>query len=94
MTSRDFAFWLQGFFELQDPKELTEDQANMVKRHLALVFKYEIDPSYSDDPKLQEELQNIHDGVIPIPDNHAGPIQDLNIPLCDDDGPGGPVFRC
>jgi len=63
MQSRDFVFWLQGFFELQDPKELTEDQVNMVKRHLALVFKYEIDPSYTDDEKLQEELQNIHDGA-------------------------------
>lgn len=65
MTSRDFSFWLQGFFEVQEPTEITPKQTEMIKRHLGLVFKHEIDPSYSDDPKVQEELNEIHNGSKP-----------------------------
>lgn len=64
MTSRDFCFWLQGFFELRaDPGHeagLTIEQADMVKRHLALVFRHEIDPSMGD-AKQQSGLNAIHD---------------------------------
>lgn len=45
MTSRDFCFWLQGFFELSNEKYLDETQTNMIKKHLAMVFVHEIDPS-------------------------------------------------
>lgn len=63
MQSRDFVYWLQGFFELADPKALTEKQTDLVKRHLNLVFLHEIDPSHSDDPKVQGALQAVHDGL-------------------------------
>ncbi len=63
MTSRDFAYWLQGLFELADPETLNEKQTDLIKRHLALVFIHEIDPSHSDDPKVQAALQAVHDGV-------------------------------
>jgi len=63
MTSRDFAYWLQGLFELADPKTLNENQTDLIRRHLALVFIHEIDPSHSDDPEVQKKLQDIHDGV-------------------------------
>ena|ERR1700761_6066822 len=65
MTSRDFAYWLQGFFELDDKGlkqasyELTHKQIDTIRNHLALVFKHEIDPSYGD-AKHQEELNKIH----------------------------------
>ena len=62
MKSTEFCYWLMGFFELSDSDVLTEKQTEMIKNHLKLVFKYEIDPSYSDDPKVLNELQNIHDG--------------------------------
>lgn len=58
MTSRDFCFWLQGHFEISKTKSLGEGETEMVKRHLALVFKHEIDPSIGGDA---EELQGIHD---------------------------------
>lgn len=80
MTSRDFCFWLQGFLEIQentilpvgtiassnpylalDPKQL-----DCVKRHLALVFKHEIDPSMGG-PKLQAALDGIHNVHNSIP---------------------------
>jgi len=51
MTSRDFCFWLQGFFERQ---------TKIVKAHLALVFKHEIDPSFGNE-EHQNTLNNIHD---------------------------------
>lgn len=67
MTSKDFAYWLQGFFELSDPNQpLTEKQVQTIKNHLKLVFLYEIDPSYSDDPMVQKIFQNIHDGKKPL----------------------------
>lgn len=40
MRSRDFCYWLQGFFELsKDNRGLTEDQVRMIRAHLNLVFK-------------------------------------------------------
>jgi len=76
MTSRDFCYWLQGYFEIigaeyRSPLDinkigLSAVQTKCVQNHLALVFKHEIDPSYGGD---QEELQEIHDGIpnnIPI----------------------------
>ena len=59
MTSRDFCYWLQGHFEIAETDALTPKQVKMIKRHLALVFKHEIDPSYGGN---QSELQSIHDG--------------------------------
>lgn len=64
MTSRDFCFWLQGFFEINevsdDPyKGLNTEQIKMIKAHLNLVFKHEIDPSMGD-KKHQDELNKIH----------------------------------
>lgn len=38
MNSEQFAFWLQGFFELTDSNNLTASQVKMIKEHLGLVF--------------------------------------------------------
>jgi hypothetical protein len=43
MDSRDFAFWLQEFFKVSDDEALDKKQLEIVKKHLALVFKDEID---------------------------------------------------
>jgi hypothetical protein len=59
MTSRDFTFWLQGFFEIANPVDISIGQTEMIKNHLALVFKHEIDPSMGDE-KHQDELNLIH----------------------------------
>lgn len=60
MTSRDFAYWLQGFFELSSTKTLNTEQTATIKRHLALVFIHDIDPAQGD-AKQQKILQTIHD---------------------------------
>lgn len=66
MQADQFCYWLQGLFELNDTKTLNEDQVEKIKNHLKLVFLYDIDPSYSDDPTLQAIFQNIHDGKKPF----------------------------
>ena len=69
MTSRDFAFWLQGYFEVSEPKEIGPTETEQIKKHLNLVFKHEIDPSYSDDPEHQKMLNDIHNPPKPKPNN-------------------------
>lgn len=63
MTSRDFCYWLQGYFEVADADNLgismTDKQVQMIKNHLSLVFKHEIDPSMGD-KNHQNELNKIH----------------------------------
>ena len=72
MKAVEFCYWLQGFFEISDAKRdgitgavplptLDCREIDCIKRHLALVFKHEIDPGYSADPKVQAEMQAIHD---------------------------------
>lgn len=56
MTSRDFVYWLQGYFEIMDPSgtsnfPLGPLQTECIQRHLALVFKHEIAPP--DPPKVK-----------------------------------------
>ena len=59
MTSRDFAFWLQGYFEVANPSTIGSKETESIKNHLALVFKHEIDPSMGDE-KHQQILNEIH----------------------------------
>lgn len=69
MTSRDFCYWLQGFFEISgDPRldvaePLNITQVAMIRKHLALVFKHEIDPSMGP-PSHQAELNQIHNANV------------------------------
>lgn len=58
MKSRDFCYWLQGFFEINEGKKtLSTNQVEMIKKHLHLVFEHEIDPSFG---KEQDKLKKIH----------------------------------
>ena len=50
MTTRDFAYWLQGLFEIRaadpnSPKGLTAAQVETIENHLKLVFRssFELD---------------------------------------------------
>lgn len=67
MTSRDFCYWLQGFFELREANGLPTDsplapkQVQCIRNHLHMVFKHEIDPSHGD-AAHQEVLQKAHGG--------------------------------
>jgi len=64
MRSRDFCYWLQGYFELTKKGEgvfMTGEQILCIEKHLNLVFKHEIDPEMGDE-KEQDALNQIHNG--------------------------------
>ena len=62
MNSIDFCFWLQGYFEIADSKKLSDRQVEMIKNHLHLVFKHEIDPmrdaQTTTSPGILNEIHN------------------------------------
>jgi hypothetical protein len=76
VTSRDFCYWLQGLFELTEvdanKKHMSEtlsiQQVAAIKRHLAMVFKHEIDPSFGN-ATMQNELTVIHEGAVSNPND-------------------------
>lgn len=74
MKATEFCFWIQGFFELSESEQLTPRQVEIIKNHLKLVFYHDIDPSYSEDPVVQEEMQAIHDGTTKQPKKQRGTI--------------------
>ena len=59
MTSQNFAYWLMGFFEVANPISIGSKETELIKRHLNLVFKHEIDPAMGDE-KHQQVLNEIH----------------------------------
>jgi hypothetical protein len=63
MRSRDFAYWLQGFLELSEGsgEGMTPRQVECIKKHLAMVFVHEIDPSMPD--KKLDELHDVNKQV-------------------------------
>lgn len=77
MTSRDFCYWLQGYFEIHemdfwspegrqvDTWTLTPAQIKAIRIHLSMVFAHEIDPSFGSKPH-QEALNEIHSGKDPF----------------------------
>ena len=85
MTSRDFCFWLQGFMEVACPDRVNERETDLIRAHLAMVFKHEIDPSM---PDPTGELQALHDQT-------ASPYPKPN-PLTypPSNPPSAPVMRC
>lgn len=72
MKSRDFCYWLQGYFEISGKAALTENQVEIVSKHLNMVFVHEIDPSFGDAAE-QDKLNSVHGG--PTPNPSPGPVQ-------------------
>ncbi len=75
MHPKDFCYWLQGMFELSDPKLLDAKQTDLIKRHLALVFYHSIDKEAPNE--MQDILNKIHDGKLDAKDL-KGPIYALH----------------
>lgn len=38
MNAQEFAYWLQGYFELNESNKLSEKQVQIIKDHLALTL--------------------------------------------------------
>jgi len=91
MTSRDFCYWLQGFFEIGDegpprPDDgLSPKQVATIRRHLSLVFAHEIDPA-AGPPAHQAALDALHTVA-----NQGAPKTPH--PPIGGDGPGGLKYR-
>lgn len=64
MTSRDFCYWMQGWFELNETIDhrngATQETLEVIRRHLNMVFHHEIDPSM---PDTNGELTALHNGI-------------------------------
>jgi hypothetical protein len=95
MTSQDFCYWLQGYFEVLNANKpqgaraaLTSKQVYCIQQHLALVFKHEIDPS-AGPPEHQAELNKIH-APQPAPTAPKNPSHGPFGGIRDD----GMVYRC
>lgn len=82
MKATDFCYWLQGYFEIKKANRgapvdlsISQQQAEMIERHLALVFKHDIDPQ-AGSAEVQAELQAIHDGKPTVGgvDPHSGRV--------------------
>lgn len=74
MRSRDFCYWLQGFFEISSINDhgnaLSPKQVECIRRHLDMVFYHEIDPSMGDQ-EHQDTLTEIHDSSFKLtPEQH------------------------
>lgn len=99
MTSRDFCYWLQGFFELYGtrpglkPDELTPEQVQCIRQHLALVFVHEIDPS-AGGPAEQAKLNAVHAGMTKEEVEKAIADAVSKLPKPGSHGGFGPAIRC
>lgn len=73
MKSVEFCYWLQGLFEVGEPKELNEKQTDLIRKHLNMVFIHEIDASY---PADQQDKLNAAHGNKPLnqPKTPNGPV--------------------
>lgn len=78
MKAVEFCYWLQGFIEVANPKNVNDEQFDMIKRHLNLVFIHDIDPSYPEEQ--QEKLNEVHNGL-PFPPQKK-PGQSQSVPRC------------
>lgn len=67
MKSRDFCYWVQGYFEILAPAAnsaaLSAEQVQVIKNHLNMVFKHEIDPS-NGTPEHNKELSELHKAAL------------------------------
>lgn len=65
MNSIDFCFWLQGYFEIHGKAEVSVEQAEIIKNHLNLVFKHEIDPLRNSETTTEQPVLNVtHQPVV------------------------------
>lgn len=65
MTSDEFAYWLQGYFEISETDTLTERQVGMIKEHLQLVFI-----KLTGKERTAEDINLIRTNQLPLFDPH------------------------
>ena len=60
MKATEFCYWLQGMFELAEPKTLNKEQTDTIRRHLAMAFMHDIDKQVP--PAEAAKLDQAHTG--------------------------------
>jgi hypothetical protein len=80
MTAEQFVYWLQGFMEVADPKELNKTQTTQIKNHLNLVFDKQT-PDVSLPMIQREEPFRITPYQITCDDNNNFPDL-MTTPVC------------
>ncbi len=104
MTSREFCYWLQGFFEIEGKARsansaledsLNAAQVDAIRAHLNLVFVHEIDPSAGGTAE-QAKLDAVHEGVSKEDVQKAikDALDKLPRPPIGGAGPNGTLIRC
>lgn len=101
MDPTSFCYWLKGFFEISDAKELTQKQVQIVRDHLDLVFN-KVTPNRNTDevieeflkisPQEKQELMFNPKHLINIQPNEPGKLCSPNTPICQPSG-GGVTFE-
>ena len=57
MTTKQFAYWLQGFFEINDPQTINKEQTQIIRDHLNLLFdKITPDRNINEESEEQEVI--------------------------------------
>jgi len=84
MTEQNYAYWLQGFFEITKPESITAEQVIIMKNHIKLVKKC-WEPRKESDVLDLPPLDNMNDESIPA-------INDGDIFA--NNGLGHGTFRC
>lgn len=87
MTTEQFTYWLQGFFEISEDKKLNERQVQIIRDHLALVFD-KVTPDRSG-PTLQD--LEVKKNVVP---SGLFPKEDTNKAICAVGTKRGPTVYC
>jgi hypothetical protein len=55
MDATNFAYWLQGFFEVSNAKTLDKEQVQIIKDHLDLVFN-KVTPNRNEESSKSNDL--------------------------------------
>ena len=88
MTPENFTYWLQGFIEISNPKVISEEQTQIIKDHLNLVFKKETPNTNIKLPRTigistTFDMNKIHDfGNIKVNETYPGAQYMWNQPSC------------
>ena len=75
MTSVEFCYWLQGFFELDQPRVLTVQHVECIKRHVSLTEEVKHDDSPRQVKEFRAWLKTSLEWMDPSDPHHVQKVQ-------------------
>lgn len=64
MKAQDFCYWLHGFFEISENKQLTTEQVEVIQEHLDLVFTKVTEKSVTEKDELKEIVDKYRKSIL------------------------------